>query len=284
MKKLLLTMAVTTICVAMSAQPLEIALWPNGPAEENGITTPERSEDNGNWWNTSEAAMYVWPAKAEVNTGRAMLICPGGGYAMLSASHEGKMFAEWFAANGITAVVLKYRLPNHHSNIPLVDAMQAMRILRERASEWGVDPARVGVMGSSAGGHLASTLLTHYDSPETKPTFGMLIYPVITMGELTHTSSRDFLLGPNPTAEAINRFSNELQVTSDTPPTMIFFSNDDNLVDPRNGVMFYNALKEKNVESALYIFPTGGHGWGFGPWFRYHEQMKNLAMDWISKF
>ncbi|MDR0908078.1 MAG: alpha/beta hydrolase [Rikenellaceae bacterium] len=284
MKKVLIAMVLTAVCGTASAQPLEIKLWPDGAPEDNGITAPERHEENGNWWNTSEAAMYVYPADKSANTGRAMLICPGGGYAMLSASHEGKMFAEWFAAGGITAVVLKYRLPNRHSEIPLADAMQAMKLLRENAKEWGVDPSKIGVMGFSAGGHLASTLLTHYDSPQTRPSFGILYYPVISMGELTHQSSRDFLLGENPTPEAVDYYSSELQVTGDTPPTMIFFSNDDGLVDSRNGVMFYDALKQNKVGAALYIFPSGEHGWGFGPWFPYHEQMKALTMDWISRF
>jgi acetyl esterase/lipase len=284
MKKMLITMALTAVCTTVGAQPFEIKLWPDGPAEDNGIIAPERREDNGNVWNISEAAMYVWPADEKVNTGRAMLICPGGGYGMEAAGHEGAQFAEWFASYGITGVVLKYRLPNGNSEIPLGDAMQAMKLLREKAPELGIDPARIGVMGFSAGGHLASTLLTHYDSPASRPDFGILYYPVVSMGELTHRGSRDNLLGPKPTVEAVDYYSNELQVTGDTPPTMIFFSNDDTVVDPRNGVMFYDALKQNGVQSAMYIFPTGEHGWGFGSGFRYHEQMKALTTDWISRF
>jgi acetyl esterase/lipase len=285
MKHLFVAMAITAFCVTTNAQPLEIKLWPAGAAEDNGITEPERRDTKWNVYNISEASMFVWLAgQGKLNTGQAMLICPGGGYSMEAAGHEGRQFAEWFAANGITAVVLKYRLPNHHSEIPLADAMQAMKLLREKAPELGIDPARIGVMGFSAGGHLASTLLTHYDSPTSRPDFGILYYPVVSMSEITHGGSRGNLLGPDPTAEAIEYYSNELQVSRDTPPTMIFFSNDDTVVNPRNGVMFYNALRANEVEAAMYIFPTGEHGWGFNAGFRYHEPMKTLTLDWISKF
>jgi len=265
----------------LAAQPLEIALWPDGPAEHNGLTGPETRD--GDWIsNVSEAAVTVWPARG-ANTGRAMIICPGGGYAGQAAGHEGVQFAEWFADAGVTAVVLKYRLPNHHSEIPLADARQAVRVVRERAAEWGVDPHKIGVMGFSAGGHLASTLLTHYDAA-SRPDFGILFYPVVTMSAATHGGSQRNLLGDAPAPELIERFSNERHVTADTPPTMIFFSDDDRTVPPANGTAFYDALKRAGVPSALYIFPVGGHGWGFNRDFRHHEQMKALVEDWMGRF
>lgn len=282
MKKTLMTAVFAAMLGGATAQTHEILLWPDGPAESNGITAPEQRRDDWSVTNVSEASIYVWPALRE-NTGRAILICPGGGYSNQAANHEGKMFAEWFASQGITAVVLKYRLPNGHSEIPLTDAQQAMRVVRENAAEWGVDPKKVGVIGFSAGGHLASTLLTHFDK-ESRPDFGILYYPVITMKDATHGGSRLNLLGENPSPELIERFSNETQVTADTPPTMIFFSDDDGAVPPLNGTMFYNALKHNNVPAALYVFPTGGHGWGFRSNFEYHEQMKALTMDWIARF
>jgi acetyl esterase/lipase len=284
MKKLFIALALTIVCASASAQSLEIELWPAGPAEENGITEPERREENGNVWNISEGSMFVWPADEKLNTGRAMLICPGGGYGMEAAGNEGSRFAEWFASWGVTGVVLKYRLPNGNSEIPLADAMQAMKLLRSRAAELGIDPAKIGVMGFSAGGHLASTLLTHYDGPESRPDFGILYYPVVSMGELTHRGSRDNLLGSEQTVEAVEYYSNELQVTADTPPTMIFFSDDDKVVDPRNGIMFYDALKQNKVPASMHIFPSGGHGWGFGSGFLYHKPMKAFTEDWISRF
>jgi acetyl esterase/lipase len=283
MKKTLMTVAVAMVFGAAGAQnyKIEIPLWPDGPAESNGITEPELRRDDWSVTNVSEASIYVWPARGE-NTGKAILICPGGGYSNEAANHEGSRFAEWFAAHGITGVVLKYRLPNGHSEIPLADAQQAMRVIRENAAAWGVDPAQVGVTGFSAGGHLASTLLTHFDAG-SRPDFGILFYPVVTMNNTTHGGSRHNLLGENPSPQLIERFSNERQVTADTPPTMIFFSDDDKTVDPRNGTMFYDALKANGVPAAMYIFPTGGHGWGFNESFKYHEAMKAAMKDWIFK-
>lgn len=284
MKKSLLTLALVALVSGASAQEyaLEIPLWPNGPAEENGITTPEVRFPDWTVRNISEGAVYVWPAQGE-KTGQAMLICPGGGYSMQAANHEGKILAQWLASQGITAVVLKYRLPNKHPEIPLADAQQAMRIIRSHASEWGVDPARVGVCGFSAGGHLASTLLTHFDEA-SRPDFGILFYPVVTMKEATHGGSRHELLGENPSAELVERFSNETQVTPETPPTMILFSDDDSLVPTVNGTLFYNALKANKVRAAIHIFPSGEHGWGFGDRFKYHEEMKAAVVDWLAGF
>jgi acetyl esterase/lipase len=282
MKQIFMTAVLAMATGAAGAQnyKIEIPLWPDGPAESNGNTEPEIRRDDWSVTNVSEASIYVWPADGETNTGKAILICPGGGYSMQAADHEGRRFAEWFAAQGVTAVVLKYRLPNGHSEIPLADAQQAMRVIREHAAEWGVDPAQVGVMGFSAGGHLASTLLTHFDAT-SRPDFGILFYPVITMSEATHGGSRHNLLGPDPSPELIERFSNERQVTADIPPTMIFFSDDDNVVPPVNGIMFYDAMKAVGVPAAMYIVPTGGHGWGFNEGFKYHEVMKTLVTDWI---
>ncbi len=281
MKRLLMTAAFAVAFGTASAQSLEIPLWPDGPAESNGITEAEQ-RTGWNFRNTSESTLFVWPAEGE-NTGRAIVIYPGGGYAMLVAGYEGAHFAEALAAQGITAVLVKYRLPNRHTEIPITDAKQAMRIVRSRAAEWGVDPARVGVAGFSAGGHLASTMLTHYDEG-TRPAFGILFYPVITMGEATHAGSRSNLLGESPSGELVARYSNDQQVTPDTPPTMIFFSHDDRTVHPVNGTMFYDALKANGVQSAMYIFPSGGHGWGFRPNFKYHEAVKAATFDWLSLF
>lgn len=276
MKKTFIVAILALVAGTASAQSLEIPLWPDGPAESNGITEPEQ-RNGWSWRNTTQAAMFVWPAEGE-NTGRAVVIFPGGGYAMLV---EGADFAESLASQGITTVLVKYRLPNGHHNIPLTDALQAMRIVRRNASDWGVDPEQIGVAGFSAGGHLASTVLTHYDEG-TRPAFGILFYPVITMGAETHAGSRNFLLGENPTPELEALYSNHLQVTPETPRTLIFFSNDDRTVHPANGTMFYDALKARNVLASLYIFPSGGHGWGFRPSFRYHETVKSAALDWIT--
>ncbi len=282
MKRILLTAALAVAFGAVTAQTTEIPLWPDGPAEQNGITAQEERRADWSVYNISEASIHVWPAQGE-NSGKAILICPGGGYSMQAAGHEGRDFAEWFASRGITAIVLKYRLPNGHFEIPLADARQAMRVIRSNASVWGVDAGKVGVIGFSAGGHLASTLLTQYDAG-SRPDFGILFYPVVTMTNVTHGGSRHNLLGRDPSPELVERFSSERQVTADTPPTMIFFSNDDSVVPPANGTMFYNALQAGKVASAMYIFPEGNHGWGFRRDFKYHEAMKAAVVDWLDKF
>jgi acetyl esterase/lipase len=284
MKKTFLAVVLMAAASGAAAQgyEMEIPLWPDGPAESNGLTGPEVRNSDWSVTNVSEAAIYVWPAQGTPN-GQAMLICPGGGYSGQAANHEGIQWAEWFALKGITAIVLKYRLPNGHSEIPLADTQQAMRVIRERAKEWAVDPAKVGVMGFSAGGHLASTLLTHFDA-ESRPDFGILFYPVVTMTDSTHGGSRRNLLGENPSPELIERFSNERQVTPETPPTMILFSDDDTAVPPVNGTAFYDALKACGIPAAMHIYPVGGHGWGFRKEFRYHDAMIAAVEDWLGRF
>jgi acetyl esterase/lipase len=267
----------------MQAQQFtEIPVWPDGAAESNGITEAE-SEKDGRIGNISTASMKIFPAEESKNTGVALLICPGGGYAIEAAMHEGVEFARWYASQGITAVVLKYRLPNGHHEIPLKDAQEAMRILRRDAARWGIHPQKIGVSGFSAGGHLASTLLTHFDD-SCRPDFGVLFYPVISMKEsITHHGSRKNLLGEKYSKELIDRYSNEDRTGRDTPPALLILSDDDRTVLPENSTLFYNALKANGVPAALYIFPEGKHGWGFNTTFKYHEEMKRLVLDWIGR-
>lgn len=213
-----------------------------------------------------------------------VVICPGGGYGGLAMSHEGTEVAEWLNSKGITAVVLKYRMPNKHSNVPLEDGHQAIRYVRENAEELGVDPQKVGILGFSAGGHLASTISTHYATSgiSTRPDFSILFYPVITMKVATHGGSKLNLLGDNPSESDIHRFSNEEQVTVNTPPTILLLSDDDETVPTCNSEQYYSALKQNNIPAAMYIFPEGGHGWGFRKDFRYHEEMKTLLSKWLD--
>jgi acetyl esterase/lipase len=285
MKKTFMTvalMAALGAATTATAQTHEIPLWPDGAPTSNGITEAEERRADWSVYNVTEAAIHVWPARG-TNTGRAILICPGGGYSWQAAGHEGRDFAEWFASQGVTGIVLKYRLPNKHSEIPLADAQQAMRVIRSRAAEWGVDAGKVGVIGFSAGGHLASTLLTHFDAG-SRPDFGILFYPVVTMRDGYRGNTANNLIGRDPSPESIERFSNERQVTADTPPTMIFFSDDDSNVPPVHGTMFYDALKAHGVRGAMHYFPSGEHSWGFRPDFKYHEAMKQAVADWIGGF
>jgi acetyl esterase/lipase len=214
-------------------------------------------------------------------TGAAIVILPGGGYAGL-AEHEGKAYAEWLNTLGVHGFVLKYRLGSAGYRHPrmLEDAARALRTVRSRADEWGIDRKRIGIMGSSAGGHLASTLLTHFDAgnstsedpierESSRPDLGILCYPVITMGEKTHPGSRNNLLGKNPSEELIKYLSNELQVTHDTPPTFLFHTAEDAAVPVENSLMFAEALAKNAVMFDLHIYAKGRHGIGLAnghPW------------------
>ncbi len=222
-----------------------------------------------------------FPADPARRNGATMLIFPGGGYGNL-AEHEGTGYAEFFAAHGITAYVLKYRLGSNGYRHPVMlnDAARALRMLRAFAKRDGLDPARIGVIGSSAGGHLAATLLTHFDpkrphGPATHPTdpidaesarpdLGILCYPVISFGEYAHAGSRKNLLGENPSSELVQALSNEFQVTKDTPPTFIWHTVEDKTVPVENALLFASALRRAGVPFSLHIYETGAHGLGFG--------------------
>lgn len=213
------------------------------------------------------------PEKA---TGAAMVICPGGGYGGL-AKHEGEDYALWLRDQGVSCFVLKYRLGSggYRHPVPLQDVSRAIRLVRAKAAGWKLDPKRIGVMGSSAGGHLASTVLTHFDSGKadsedaiekqsSRPDLGILCYPVITMGGKTHGGSKKNLLGENPSPELIKLLSNELQVTKETPPCFIFHTVEDAGVPVENALLFGSALREKNVPFDLHVYEKGPHGMGLG--------------------
>lgn len=208
----------------------------------------------------------------------AVLIFPGGGYQHLAIDKEGTKVAQWFNTLGIAAVVVKYRLPNDkimkNKNIgPLQDAQQAVRYIRENAEKYNIDPNKIGILGFSAGGHLASTLATHYDDKvyettskiSARPDFSLLIYPVITMqNEVTHKGSQFNLLGENPSETVLEYFSNEKKVTAHTPPTFLVHASDDTVVLPENSINYYLALKKNGVSAELHVYEKGGHGFGLG--------------------
>ena len=209
-------------------------------------------------------------------TGAAILICPGGGYTF-HANHEGEHYARFLNESGITAFVLKYRLGSagYRHPVMLHDAARAVRLVRARAAEWKLDPRKIGIMGSSAGGHLASTLLTHFDAGKTddpdpaerqssRPDLGILCYPVITMGRFTHQGSRENLLGTDPSPELIKEVSNELQVSRETPPCFIWHTWEDDAVAVENSLQFAEALRKQAVPFDLHVYQKGGHGLGLG--------------------
>lgn len=264
---------------AFAQKPVVLTLWPNGAPNTNGLTGEEKEPERNRIANVTQPTLTIYPA-ARPN-GLAIIMCPGGGYSRLAMDHEGHDMASWFNAQGITYAVLKYRMPNGHCEVPLSDAERAITLLRERASEWKVNPERVGIMGASAGGHLASTLATHYSSRATRPDFQVLLYPVVTMAESTHGGSRRNLIGENPSAELIARYSNELQVTADTPQAFITLSSDDGAVPAPNSINYYLALVKNKVSVTLHAYPTGGHGWGFRDNFLYKRQWTEELEKWL---
>lgn len=275
----LIAMCLLTASLSASAQKkTEILLWDKNPLEQTEAKSERvRAQDF-----KKDPAITVYTPKNP--TGKTVLMCPGGGYSHQASAHEGHDMADWYNSQGITYAVLKYRLPYGDSSIPFSDAEQAMRILRKYADQLGVDPNKVGVAGASAGGHLASTLATHYSSPETRPDFQILFYPVITMDEKkTHMGSRKNLLGENPSADLVKLFSNELRVTSDTPKAFIMFSSDDGAVPPSNSIYYYYSLLNNKVPASLHAYPKGGHGWGFRDKFPYKRQWTGELEKWLSE-
>ncbi len=282
MKKILTAVLATLALTATAQQPKGIPVWPDGAPQSNGLSGEEQWTKNGRITNVSVPEIYVYPADPAKNTGAALILCPGGGYLHLAMNHEGHEMAQWLAQNGITGIVLKYRMPNGHADVPLSDAAQAVRIVRSRAVEWGVNPQKVGIGGASAGGHLAATLATHFDA-QTRPDFAVLFYPVISFdSKIAHSGSAVNLVGKSLDPKLVELYSNEKQVTPETPPTVLFLSDDDRTVPPMNSIAFYQSLKANKVPASLYIFPQGGHGWGFNPHFRYHENWKDLLLKWLA--
>jgi acetyl esterase/lipase len=264
----------------MAAEPDKIVLWEAGkaPDSQGGFTEEEP---------------FILIHKPEQPNGTAMVICPGGGYGGLVMGAEGNGIAEWLNKHGITGVVLKYRLPKGRSHVPLLDAQRAIRLVRVHAKEWGCDPGKVGIIGFSAGGHLASTAATHFDKGEGKsadpvhrescrPDFAVLVYPVITMGEFSHGGSRKNLLGADPTPEMVKLFSNELQVSDETPPVYLAHAKDDKVVPCANSSTFHEAMKARKIPSEYLELPSGNHGLnGYkGPMW---DAWQSGSLAWLAK-
>lgn len=242
---------------AQSAPPERMPLWPGlAPVGEGA---------------TEEANAFLTLHRPAHPNGAAVVICPGGGYGGLVTDGEGSGIARWLNAQGLTGIVLEYRLPKGRPMVPLLDAQRAIRTVRAKAKSWHCDPSKIGIMGFSAGGHLASTAATRFDDGEPtsadpierascRPDFAILVYPVITMGDKTHGGSRANLLGPAPSTELINRFSNEMQVTSRTAPTFLTHAVDDHVVPVDHSRMFLEALRKNNVPAEYLELPSGDHG------------------------
>lgn len=264
----LLAVALTNLTAV--AEKKVIPLWQEGAPTSNGLEGIEEKCVNNRIAEVSNPELWVYPAKDP--NGMMLIICPGGGYVRLAIDHEGTDLTDWLNSRGISCVVLKYRMPNGHPEVPLEDSRRAISIVRDRAAEWGVDPQKVGIMGSSAGGHFAATLATLYGEGKYRPDFQVLLYPVISMGDDTHMGSRKELLGEKPSEEMIRKYSLQNNVTEKTPPAFIALSADDGAVPPSNSLDYAEALIRNKVPVTLHVYPTGGHGWGFRDSFTYKQQ------------
>lgn len=273
MKKLKQLMMICALLLAVAPavaqRTFELNLWPHG--------APVASQDP-----TDTAKVYVF--LPEKPTGRAVLICPGGGYGSLAMAKEGTDWAGFLNNMGIAAIVLKYRMPHGVKEVAIGDAEEAMKLIRRNAANWKINRHDVGIMGFSAGGHLASTLATH-SRGDAKPNFQILFYPVITMDPaFTHKGSHDNLLGKDASKKDEHLYSNDLQVSRVTPRAWIALSDDDQVVVPANGVNYYMELYRHDVPASLHVYPSGGHGWGILPRFRFHNLLMLELEGWLRSF
>lgn len=271
--KLFFTFLLFSFTLAASAQrnPVTVDLWQGKLPNDNGVKG-------------DAASIQVFLPDAKLATGRAIVICPGGSYAGLCSDFEGTEWAPMLNNMGIAAIVLKYRLPHGNHEVPISDAEQAIRFVRANAKSWSVNTNDVGIMGFSAGGHLASTIATQ-SKGDAKPNFQALFYPVITMDPaLTHKQSHDNFLGSDARKKTENAYSSDQQVTRSTPKAFIALSDDDTVVLPINGVSYYVELYRHDVQASLHVYPSGGHGWGMHNTFRYHAEMLLDFAAWLRSF
>jgi len=300
MKRLLISILIASIIIPLTGQNQILPLWEGDPPNyrETGEVTIFDTADIVRVRNVQKPDIAIFLPSKKNATGEAVVICPGGGYGILAYDWEGSDIARWLNSRGISAFVLKYRLPGSKSNIvahksPLMDAQRAMRMVRANAEKWNIDPAKIGVMGFSAGGHLASTLSTHYDdgdssSPDPveqescRPDFSVLVYPVISFTEeFQHSGSRINLVGEDADEELVKYYSNELQVTKDTRPAILIHSDDDKGVPVENSIVYYKALRANKISSELHIYPYGGHGYSLAIGQGHLSTWPDRVIDWI---
>jgi len=298
------TIFLVLISVGMSAQDTIMPLWPESIPNQHQSNEEEviSKSDDGILWvtNVQKPTLEVYLPSKRNMTGQAVVIFPGGGYYGLAYDWEGTDIAKALTANGIAGIVVKYRLPRSTSItegknvVPLQDAQRAIRLVRAKSEEWNIASNKIGIIGFSAGGHLASTLGTHYsesvyekqdeaDDLSARPDFMALIYPVITLGApSTHTGSRTSLLGEKPTNDEVDYLSNEKHVNKDTPPTFLLHAMDDDAVPVENSIMFFDALREHNVPTTMHVYPTGGHGFSLALKDKKLKGWIELFFDWMA--
>jgi acetyl esterase/lipase len=262
------------LAAAAAAGPLVLPLWPEGVPGARPELGPNRVDDEGRTTNITEPTLTLYPAAVDRPNGTAVIICPGGGYVRQSTRREGEQYAQWLGTLGITSFVLTYRQVESGHPAPLRDVLRALRLVRSQAARFGVRPDRIGVIGSSAGGHLAATAATLFEHPlgrtgaqldavSARPDFLMLLYPVIAMeGPAVHAGSRKALLGAAPDAATLQLMSPERQVSKSTPPTLLIHTQADQAVPVENSILFYQALTRAGVPAEMYLFEQGSHGMG----------------------
>lgn len=287
--------------VNLSAQEI-IPLYPEGIPCENALTEEAKVDKKigRRISKVHEPSLEVYLPDPDKANGTAVIICPGGGYTILAYDWEGVDMAKWFNEMGVTAFVLKYRLPHWEtedcrSQVALMDAQRAMRYVRSQSAKYNLKPDQIGIMGFSAGGHLASTLATHFDGGDAeadhfverqtcRPDFAILMYPVVSMdSSIAHGGSKRNLLGEETSAEEALYYSNEKQVTAETPPTILIHADDDKSVVPENSVRFYLALRQHGVPAALHIFTDGGHGFSFAEGKGAVEMWPKICTAWLKE-
>ena len=283
MKKLIALISIIIFqsgCIIKAAEPKTYHLWNNDAPTSNGIPSDKEENLNPDWITfVSEPTMTVYPAKNP--NGKALLMCPGGGYFGVSFKHEGSDMAKDLNDAGITLAVLKYRLPNGHTEVPSDDVRKALEILKDNAVEFGIDPQKIGVGGASAGAHLAATVANH--PGKVKPAFQVMVYPVVTMEKgVTHAGSRELLLGKNPSQQLVDYYSNEKQVNPNTVPVFIAVSQNDDVVPLKNSVDYFQALVANDVPVSFHVYPDGGHGWLYRQEFKWHDLFISELLKWLD--
>ena len=284
-------MLLTLMSLSAEAQKV-VKLWDNATAPHSSkLTGPEKDEGEVRYSNTTEAVLYIFEAKKKVATGQAVVICPGGGYALVAMGHEGLEYGKWLAEQGITAAVLKYRMPNNVPQVPMEDAAEALRYMKEDYKS-KTPITQLGIMGFSAGGHLAASTAVGVlkangdESPRAaiRPDFAVLFYPVITSDELfTHKGTYNNLLGSDRTEELSRAWCPLYVAGEDAPPALMILSDDDKTVPSQNSTLFYNKLKELGKAASIAIYPTGGHGWGFRDSLPYKSQWQQTLLQWLQR-
>ena len=262
---------------------MDVELSPNGAPNSNGVVYDQPVKAGQGTIDMKPGLKVVLPRKSD-KPSKAVVVCPGGGYAMLATMHEGIMWNFFFGRENVATIMLTYRLPHGNHEVPASDVYQAIRIVKEHAKEWNIDPNQIGVMGSSAGGHLASTVATHA-ADDVRPAFQILFYPVITMDKrYTHMGTHDNLIGKDATPEMETLYSNEKQVTEKTPRAFIVLADDDDVVPSINSAWYFAALKDHGVPANMHVYPTGGHGFGNSQSWKYNADMLQNLSDWLNSF